>query len=120
MIKYVFGQESEYYERLSDPEWDNEDDNFMISAADQTWDEATIRQLRDEYDIIFDGGCHPVLVLRKNTDHPLLVVGSEDDGTIVFRRRYGQFENCFSPYWVDSLVANLREAVKLSGFQNTR
>lgn len=95
MIQYVFGQKSEYFEKYDDPSWDEEDDDFMLSAFEQTWDEATIKQLRDEYNIIFNCGVHPILVLGKGSDHPLLVVGSEDDGTILFRRRYGQFENCF-------------------------
>ena len=116
MIQYVFGQKSEYFEKYDDPTWDEEDDDFMLSAFEQAWDEATIKQLRDEYNIIFNCGVHPILVLGRGSDHPLLVVGSEDDGTICFRRRYGQFENCFSPYWADHLIENLREAVEFSGF----
>ena len=116
MLQYVYGQESEYFRRYDDPDWDEESDDFRLSAFNQEWDEATIKQLRDEYNIVFNCGVHPILIIGKGGEHPFLVVGSEDDGTIVFRRRYGQFENCFSPYWVDHLIANLQEAVKLSGF----
>lgn len=117
MIQHVSGQESEYFKRYDDPEWSEEDDDFRLSAFDQEWDAATRKQLRDEYNIIFNGGVHPVLVLGKDSKYPLLVIGFEDDGVICFRRRFGQFENCFSPYWVDKLVDTLKVAAEFSGYK---
>ena len=104
MLEYVFN------------EVENDDDPIMFSAENQCWDAATLKQLKEEYDIVFmtnDDAVIPVMVLNKNTDYPLLVLGSEDDGTITFKRKYGNFVNCFSPYWVKSLIADLQEAVKL-------
>lgn len=115
MIKYVFGKESEYTDHINDNDWDDNNDTYMLTAEEQEWDPATIKQLRDEYDIIFNDGVHPILVLNKSTDHPLLVVGYEDDGTLFFYRKYGEFINCFSPYWVETLYRDLVEAKKLAG-----
>lgn len=119
MIQCVDGIESDYMNHINDPEWDEDDDTMYIRAFDQRWDAATLKQLRDEYNIVFmtaGDAVHPIMILDKDSDHPLLVVGSEDDGTIYFHRRYGQFCNCFSPYWVDHLIADLQEAVTVSGF----
>lgn len=116
MIKYVFGKESEFKNHINDNNWNDEDDTYMLIAEEQRWDFATIKQLRDEYDIVFDDGVHPVLVLNKGTDHPLLAVGYEDDGTLFFHRKYGQFINCFSPYYVEALCENLVEAKKLAEY----
>lgn len=119
MIQYVEGVKSDYMNHINDPDWDEDDDIMYISAYDQRWDSATLKQLRDEYNIVFmtaGDAVHPVMVLNKDSDCPLLVVGSEDDGTIYFHRRHGQFRNCFSPYWVEHLISDLQEAVRLSGY----
>lgn len=98
-----------------------DDEPAMLSAEDQTWDEATLKQLREEYNIIFMTGgdaVMPIMIINKET-HPLLVIGHEDDGTICFDRQYGQYINKFSLYWVESLIADLKEAVNFSGYNPT-
>lgn len=93
---------------LSDPEED-----VRFCAEDQSWDEDTLKELRDKYNIIFKtsgDGVFPIMVTGSK-NNPIFVMGSEDDGTIVFRRSYGQFENAFSSYWVEPLIADLKEAV---------
>lgn len=108
MLAYVFDENLE------------DDEPMMFSAEDQCWDKKTLKQLRDEYNIIFmtsGDGVMPVMILNKDSKHPLFVLGSEDDGTIFFKRKYGQFQNCFSPYWVDSLIADLQEAVKFYNYK---
>lgn len=97
----------------------NGDEPFMLCAEDQSWDKATLKQLREEHDIIFmtgGNGVMPILVLNKESEHPIFVLGFEDDGVIKFKRRYGSFTNRFSPYWVKSLIADLREAVKFCNY----
>lgn len=103
MIEYVFDEGLDA------------DEPMIITAEDQCWDDATLKQLRDEYNIVFmtnGDAVLPVMILNKNK-HPLLVIGSEDDGRIFFKRQYGQFTNSFSPYWVEPFVSDLREAVKI-------
>lgn len=108
MLKYVFNADLSY-----------PNESVMFSAEDQTWDKETLKELKEKYNVIFmtsGDGVRPVMVLN-NGKNPLLVVGSEDDGTISFEREYNQFTNAFHPYWVKSFISDLKEAVKLSGFK---
>ena len=111
MLNYIFNK------KLDDNA--NGDEPFRVCAEDQAWDEATLKQLREEYNVIFmtsGDGVTPVLVLHKDSDNPLFVLGFEDDGTIVFERKYNQFCNTFSAHWAKSLIADLEEAVKFCGY----
>lgn len=106
MLEYVFNTDLE----------DNEP--MMFCAEEQCWDDATLKQLREEHDIIFmtsGDGVMPVMILNKDGQYPLFVLGSEDDGTIFFKREYGHFVNTFSSYWVRYLIADLEEALKVCG-----
>ena len=77
-------------------------------AEDQEWDGKTMKQLKDKYNVIFNRGIWAFMVLWGKTGRPLIVLGHEDDGMITFERKYGQFTHCFSPYWIDSIIAGLR------------
>lgn len=104
MLQYVFDTNLE------------DDEPMMFCAEEQCWDNATLKQLREEHNIIFmtsGDGIMPVMIRNKDSQYPLLVLGSEDDGTIFFARKYGQFLNTFSPYWVKSLIADLEEALRV-------
>ena len=104
MLKYVFNTDLE------------DDEPMMFSAEDQCWDDDTLKQLKEEYNIVFmtkGDGVMPVMILNKDSQYPLFVLGGEDDGTIFFKREYGQFRNTFSPYWVKYLIADLEEALKI-------
>lgn len=104
MLQYIFNTDLE------------DDEPMMFSAEEQCWDDATLKQLREEYNIIFmtsGDGVMPIMILNKDSKYPLLVLGSEDDGTIFFKREYGTFQNTFSPYWVKSLIADLEEALRV-------
>lgn len=90
---------------------------LYISAEDQCWDKNTLKQLRDEYDIIFmssGDGVIPVKVIKYGDNYYGVALGSEDDGTIAFKQcGYGdtkQYEYGFSEYWIDKLIADLQEA----------
>lgn len=88
------------------------DEPFYLTAEDQTWDEDTLKQLRDEYNIFFmsDGeGVVPVMILHPTTI-PMVVFGIEDDGTIAFAREYGHCKHCISADWIPGLIADLAAA----------
>lgn len=73
------------------------DDPWIFSAEDQCWDDETLRQLKEEYNVVFmtnGDGVTPVMVSKEWG----VILGHEDDGTIQFRRRYGQPEMYFSKY----------------------
>lgn len=104
MLEYVFDTNLE------------DNDTMMFCAEDQCWDKATLKQLKEEYNIVFmtsGDAVKPVMIINKDSEYPLVVIGTEDDGTLYFKRRYGQFENCFSPYWIEPLIADLNEALRL-------
>lgn len=104
MLKYIFNTDLK----------DNEP--MMFCAEEQCWDDATLKQLKEEHDIIFmtsGDGVIPVMILNKDSQYPMIVLGSEDDGTIFFQREYGQFVHRFSAYWVKHLIADLKEALKV-------
>ena len=104
MLKYIFNTDLEA------------DEPMRFSAEEQSWDSATLKQLREEYNIIFrtsGRGVIPIMILNKDSENPLLVLGNEDDGTISFDRKYGGFLNKFSSYWVKSLIADLEEALRI-------
>lgn len=100
MINYVFNDtdEEEYEETL------------MISAEDQAWDDDTLRQLKDEHNIVFMTSGDGVIPVK--IEGHLVALGHEDDGTIYFHKRYGQYTMCFSKGWIPHLIADLQEALK--------
>lgn len=107
MLQYVFNEDNEYLEP---------DEPITFVAEDQIWDKATLKQLKDEYNIVFmtsGNGVIPIMIVNKNGENPWFVLGSEDDGRIYFERRYGQLINCFSPYWIKPLIADLEEVLRI-------
>lgn len=90
-----------------------------ISAEEQTWDKETLEELWDRYNICFDGkSIMPIKIINKDLENPMIVLGSEDDGTIYFERCcYGkpedwiedEYKNMFSAYWIDSVIEQLQE-----------
>ena len=88
---------------------------MMFVAEEQNWDELTLKQLKEEYNIIFmtnGRGVMPIMVVNKNSKNPLFVIGHEDDGRIYFKREFGQFCDCFSYCWVKPLISDIKEALK--------
>ena len=90
---------------------------FYIWAKDQTWDEETCKELKEKYNIIFNHGIRPIMVVRRDDEglDPLLIVGSEDDGTICFMRRTATFNNAFDVGWTKSFIENLKDAAEFAG-----
>lgn len=91
-----------------------DDDRWYFSAYDQRWDNATLKELWEEHNIIFmpDGkdAVHAVMIIEREGEGPLIAIGVEDDGTLYFDRRYGFFKHAFDAYWIDSLVRTLLKA----------
>ena len=103
LLQYIF---------IRDPDDLLSDEPEIFTAEDQCWDEETLRQLREEYNIVFmtnGDGVTPIMV----SDRWGIVLGHEDDGTIQFRYQVGQPEMCFGKIWVEDLIADLREACRL-------
>lgn len=101
---------------------DNEDEyrsQERYYAEDQRWDKETLKQLRDEYNIVFMTNGDAVMPIKiieenyKNKPHYMFVIGYEDDGKIWFNKHYGQYENLFDRYWTKYLIFDLNEALKI-------
>lgn len=75
------------------------DDMFTVWAENQEWDDATLKQLRKEYDIFYERGTYiPVMLYRfsKNAGG-VVVFGFEDDGALYFKKKDAiTFEKQFS------------------------
>ena len=95
------------------------DEPLRFVAEEQCWDKATLKQLREEHNVIFmtkGNGVSPIMIInRGNEDSPhfLLAIGSEDDGCISFERSYGQFKHTFHTLWAKYLIADIEEALKV-------
>lgn len=85
-------------------ESDRSDEPVVFIAEDQTWDNATRKQLSDEYGVIFNGGIRAYMVVERDSATPLIAVGHEDDGVISFQKHNGHYEDCFSAYWLNSVI----------------
>ena len=85
-------------------------------AEDQYWDKATLKQLRDDHNIVFmtaGDGSTPIMIIPRKNSNPLIALGGEDDGQIFFHTYFGRFENSMDCYWIDSLIADLQEAKRI-------
>ena len=93
-----------------------DDEPVIFSAENQCWDKKTLKELKHKYDVVFmtsGDAVFPIMIINKDGQYPLLAIGTEDDGTIIFKRKNGHFLHTFSPYWVKSFVADLEEAAKI-------
>lgn len=96
-------------------EEDRSDEPVRFYAENQTWDKKTLKQLRDEYGVIFNGGIRAFMLIKRNNPlaaNPLVAVGHEDDGILTFEKYCGHYSDCFSAYWIDSLIECLKETRK--------
>lgn len=83
-------------------------------ADDQHWDDSTVKELRERYNIFFMSNgrdaATPLMVIPRPGKSTLIVVGWEDDGTIGFNRGDYGWETCFDSYWINSFIADLQVA----------
>ena len=88
-----------------------------VAAENDVWDKATLKELREKYNIIFlskGNGMHPIKILYREEcpDEPLIVIGYEHCGMICFDKYMGNYQNTFSSYWLEYLIADLKAAEK--------
>ena len=86
------------------------DEPLLISADQQTWDAWTIQELRDRFNIIFDGNIHAIMIKERKNCNPLFIIGYEDDGMLFFDRVQWNFRDYFDAKWADSFAKLLNEA----------
>lgn len=87
------------------------------AAENEVWDKATLKELKEKYNIIFlskGNGVHPIKILYREEypDDPLIVIGYEVCGKICFDKYMGHYQNMFSSYWLKYLIADLKAAKK--------
>lgn len=103
MIEYViFANEGDREETL------------YLSAKDQCWDKETLKELKDKYHIFFmttGDSCHPVMVVPAHGGHFQYVFGVEDDGTVSFTKKYGQWQNSIYDFWIPTFIDDLEAAM---------
>lgn len=106
------------YTNFNDDFGEEVDEMLYFSAYDQEWDDETIKELREKYNIIYNPhSVHPIMLITKEVPYfggrvTHAIIGTEDDGTIAFRADYGDFRMEFDVAWIDSLIENLQEAKK--------
>lgn len=89
------------------------EDIVVVWAENQEWDDATLAQLRKEYNIFYERGTYIPVMLYKFSKKSggMIVFGFEDDGVISFtRNECGSFDDVMSLYWVDDLIQDLTDA----------
>lgn len=76
-----------------------------LFAENQSWDQETVKQLKNEYNIIYDGtGCYGFEVIPRQQSNPLIRIYSEDDGCLY------ETDIEFDFYWIKSFIKNLLDA----------
>lgn len=76
-----------------------------LCAENQTWDKETVKQLKNEYNIFYDGiGCYGFEVISRKQSNPLIQIYSEDDGFL------HKTDIEFDIYWLESFIKNLLDA----------
>lgn len=90
---------------------EKEIDCEYYSAEDQVWDDATLNELWEKYHIIYNGGIKPVKIVFRENDNPLCVLGSEDDGTLYFKKYYktNDYMNSFDMSWLSNIISQLED-----------
>lgn len=94
-----------------------DDEAWMFSAYDQCWDADTLKELEEKHNVVFmtmGNGVKPVMFIMRDGENPLIVIGVEDDGTITFERKYGQFTCAMDMGWVPHLVCDLMRACAIA------
>lgn len=76
-----------------------------LFAENQSWDKKTVKQLKNEYNIFYDGtGCYGFEVIPRGQSNPLIRIYEEDDGFL------HKTDIEFDIYWLKSFIKNLLDA----------
>lgn len=99
------------------------DDIVMVWAENQEWDDATLEQLRKEYNIFYERGTYiPVMLYRFSKKYGgMIVFGFEDDGTLYFKKKDAiNFEHQFNSRFFNGVMKELNavgEYMKSRGYK---
>lgn len=91
------------------------DDMVMVWADNQEWNDATIEQLRKEYNIFYERGTHIAVMLYRFTKKSggMVVFGFEDDGTLYFHKsNVLDFEHQFHTRVFSGVMKELNDAAE--------
>ena len=98
------------------------EDGMTIWAENQEWDDATLEQLRKEYNIFYERGTHiPVMLYRFSKKYGgMIVFGFEDDGALYFKKKDAiNFEHQFNSRVFNGFMKELNavgEYMKARGY----
>lgn len=98
-------------------DWENV---VVVWAENQEWDDATLAQLRKEYNIFYERGTYiPVMLYRfSKKSGGMIVFGFEDDGTLYFPKdENGKFKYMFH---INSLKSVMNELNNICDYVQSR
>lgn len=98
------------------------EDVVVVWAENQEWDDATLAQLRKEYNIFYERGTYiPVMLYRfSKKSGGMIVFGFEDDGALYFKKKDAiNFEHQFNSRVFNGVMKELNtvgEYMKARGY----
>lgn len=99
------------------------EDVVVVWAENQEWDDATLAQLRKEYNIFYERGTYiPVMLYRfSKKSGGMIVFGFEDDGAVYFQKKDAiNFEHQFNSRVFNGVMKELNavgEYMKARGYK---
>lgn len=99
------------------------EDAVVVWAENQEWDDATLEQLRKEYNIFYERGTYiPVMLYRfSKKSGGMIVFGFEDDGALYFHKKdVTNFEHQFNSRVFNGVMQELNavgEYMKARGYK---
>lgn len=91
------------------------EDVVVVRAENQEWDDATLAQLRKEYNIFYERGTYiPVMLYRfSKKSGGMIVFGFEDDGALYFNKKDAiNFEHQFNSRVFNGVMKELNAVGK--------
>ena len=89
-----------------------DDEEIGISAYDQCWKKEDFISLRDDYDIIYNGGIVGLWIEKRKNHSPLVHIMTEDDGYLSWRK---ETDKSFDAGWLDdwkSVISKTQVMIK--------
>ena len=89
-----------------------DDEEIGISAYGQCWKKEDFISLRDDYDIIYNGGIVGLWIEKRKNCSPLVHIMTEDDGYLSWRK---ETDKSFDADWLDdwkSVISKTQVMIK--------
>ena len=81
--------------------------HYSVSAPDQIYTKAFLKEIRERDLVIYDGrACHAVRIIPREKDNPLFEILGEDDGHLFSM----DYPDVFDMYFADGLIKQLQDA----------